>query len=366
MHNVKISTFQFAIVVSLFTIGTTILVIPSGLAANVKQDAWIAAILGVGMNLIVVCFYNVVAKRFPDMTILEYNERLLGRWLGKFVSLFFVFFSFVGATTVLFYMGNFIKTQVMPETPIQAINIFFASVVVMGLRLGLETLARTAEIFFPWVVLLFVVLMACLMPEIQLHKLQPILISGAIPLLKAALTVAGTASLPFLVLYMVYPAHVNNVRRARIAYHVAALFGGLFFVIITFLSISVLGAGTTERHLYPSYVLAKQINIGNFLERVEILIAGIWFITVYFKTTFYFYGFAAGVAHVLGVKDYRSLLLPLGMITVVYSLIVYPNTAYMIDFDSTVYVPYALSFTIGLPLILLVAAAVSRMKGGRQ
>ncbi|USK32138.1 spore germination protein [Bacillus sp. F19] len=44
--NHKISARQFAILVILFTIGTTILVIPGSLAQVVEQDAWLAAVFG--------------------------------------------------------------------------------------------------------------------------------------------------------------------------------------------------------------------------------------------------------------------------------------------------------------------------------
>lgn len=52
MKDVKISVRQFAVLAIIYTIGTTILIIPSGLAADAKQDAWIAAILGVVINLL--------------------------------------------------------------------------------------------------------------------------------------------------------------------------------------------------------------------------------------------------------------------------------------------------------------------------
>ncbi|MGG1550199.1 GerAB/ArcD/ProY family transporter [Paenibacillus ferrarius] len=187
MRNVKISVNQFAVIVMIFTIGTTILVIPSGLAAAAKQDAWIGALLGVCLNVGIVCLYNKVGSCFPNMTLIAYNEQLFGKWLGKLFALGFIFFSFVGATTVLFYMGNFITTQVMPDTPIQAINVLFALVVVMGVRLGLETIARAAEIFFPWIIILFIVLVACLLPEIEAEKLQPVFSSGGGGLVRAAL-----------------------------------------------------------------------------------------------------------------------------------------------------------------------------------
>ncbi|MFD0698947.1 endospore germination permease [Paenibacillus sp. GCM10027628] len=362
LNNIKISVSQFAVLVIIYTIGTTILVIPLGLAADAKQDAWIAAVLGVVLNLLIVCLYNKVGQCFPNMTIAQYNEKLFGKWPGKLLSLFFIFFSFIGAATVLFYMGNFVNTQVMPETPIQAVNIIFAIVVVMGVRLGLETLVRAAEIFFPWIIILFIILVVCILPEVRIEKLLPMFTVGVKPLIKATLSVAGTASLPFISLFMLFPVSVNHLPKAKKAFLTGTLIGGGCIVIITFLCISVLGAQMSERHMYPSYALAKMINIGNFLERVEILIAGIWFLTVYFKTTFYFYGFVTGLAQVLNIEDYRPLVLPLGMILYVYSLVVYPNVAYMTEFDTKAFIPYA--FTLGLlyPLLILGVTAFRKSR----
>lgn len=99
-------------------------------------------------------------------------------------------------------------------------------------------------------------------------------------------------------------------------------------MIIIFLSISVLGIDITERNLYPSYVLVKKINIGDFLQRMEAIMAAMWFISVYFRITLYFYATVLAIAQIFNLKEYRSIVLPLGMILVVFSLVVYPNVAY--------------------------------------
>ncbi|WP_199613640.1 GerAB/ArcD/ProY family transporter [Paenibacillus alkalitolerans] len=362
----NISVRQFGVLVILYTIGTTILIIPSGLATLTRQDAWIASILGLGLNMLLVLFYNNLSRRFPDMTLVQYSEKILGKWLGKLVSLFFIFFSFIGAATVLFYMGNFITTEVMSETPIQAINVLYAMIVVMGLRLGLETLARAGEILFPWVFAIFFVLAVSLLPEIQLYKVQPVFEAGGKQLLYAALSVTGTASLPFIVLFMIFPVNVNDNQKARKVFINATLTGGIYFVVITFLCITVLGADLTANHLYPSYALAKIINIGQFFQRVEVLIAAIWFITVYYKTTFYFYGFVVGIAQVCNLSDYRPLVLPCGMILVVYSLVVYPNVVYAAKFDSMVWIPFVMTFGLLMPCILLVIDALRRRKNTKS
>ena len=90
--NIKISIRQFTVLVMFYTIGTTILVIPSSLAADAEQNAWIAAIVGWLLGLFVVGLYILLSKQFPAMTLIEYTEKIFGKWLGKLISLLFVFF----------------------------------------------------------------------------------------------------------------------------------------------------------------------------------------------------------------------------------------------------------------------------------
>ncbi|MEV5028305.1 GerAB/ArcD/ProY family transporter [Paenibacillus sp. LPE1-1-1.1] len=363
--NIKISARQFTVLIMFYTVGTSILVIPSSLAADADQDAWIAAILGWALGLLIVGMFIWLGRQLSNMTLIEYNEKVLGKWLGKLVSFLFIFFSFIGAASILYYMGNFMTTQVLPETPIESFTILFAGIVVMGLRLGLEVIARAAEILFPWFLLLFFVTTLFLLPEIEIQKIQPVFEGGIRPIMKGVLTFASIASLPLVILLMIFPAFLNNQKDAEKAFIIGALLGGVFVIIITFLSISILGVDFSERNMYPSYALAKKINVGNFIQRVEILVAGMWFLTIFFKTVLYSYSFLKGLAQIFGVKEYRPLALPYGMILVVYSLVVYPNVTYMMDFDSKIWTPYALTIGLLLPLSIL-GVGLLRKKVSKQ
>lgn len=344
----------------MFTVGTTILIIPAGLAAEAKQDAWLASILGLLFNAASVFFYRFLAKSFTGMTITQYYDKVYGKWVGKLFTVFFVFFSFVGSSTVLFYLGNFINTQVMPETPIQAINILFIAIVVMGLRLGVDTLARAGEILFPWILMLFLILIVCLLPQLDAQKLLPVMEASPLSIVKGALSLTGTSVLPYIVLYTIYPVHVANADKAGRGMMAGTIAGGIFIVLITLLSVGVLGADISEKQMFPSFSLAKRINIGNFFARVEILIAAIWFITVYFKTVFYFYGCVTGLAHLFRLEDYRALVLPMGMLVVIYSLVVYPNVVYAAHFDRTVWIPYVLTFGLIVPSVTWIVGAIRK------
>lgn len=140
---------QLMIFIFLISMGTTILIVPSILAAQSKQDAWIAGIAAVGAGLLFIWLYVKLAQMFPAMTLFDMNEQVLGKWIGKAVTLFYIYMMFVLSAQVLFYIGTFMTTQIMPTTPIQSIYILMITFTVIGAKLGVIILGRTAEIFFP-------------------------------------------------------------------------------------------------------------------------------------------------------------------------------------------------------------------------
>lgn len=85
----------------------------------------------------------------------------------------------------MFYVGKFISIQFFPEIPIAAINISMATIVIMSVRLGLETFTRSAEIFIVFFFILFIILTVFIAPQINLENLQPVFEVETKPLLRA-------------------------------------------------------------------------------------------------------------------------------------------------------------------------------------
>ncbi|SDD39270.1 spore germination protein KB [Paenibacillus sp. UNCCL117] len=355
----KISIRQFKILVMLFSLGSAILIVPSSLTSASRQDAWISAILGGGMGLLLLLMYNHLAKRHPEKSLVEYSEAILGKWLGKAVGLLFVSFFFLLSSLVLRNIGDFITTIVMPETPIQAIHIMFTLIVIAGVRLGLEVIARASEVFTPWVLFLIFVLVAVIAPEMKLDRIEPVLEAGFKPLIRGGLSILGIPYLELVVFLMVLP-YVNKKEKAGKAFIAGAMFGGAILVALTALCVLVLGWDFTSRHAFPSYTLAKKIHIGEFLQRIEVLMAVIWFLTIFFKLVICFYASALGLAQILKIQSARILLLPLGMSMTVLSLVAYPNIVYFRAFASEVWFSYALTFGLLLPLLLIGADMIRR------
>lgn len=354
----RVNGRQFRLLVFLYSIGTTVLITINTLADVAGQDAWISVVLGIGISVFLIWLYTSLAKLYPDSGLAEAAVSALGKWPGRVMCLSMVVFFFIGSVSTLYIVGDFSRTLMMPETPIVFINILFIAVVVMGARLGIETIARSAEILFPLVLIFIGFLILFSSPELDIENLRPVLEADIRSVAKGAFMFVGVFSLPQVVLMMVFPCYLNREGKGGRAFFVGMLGGGAAILIIAVFCITVLGADYTAQSVFPAYTLAKKISIGEIIERVEAVIAGLWIITIFYRTVLYFFAAVLGLSKVLGLKDYRPLTLPMGMLAVAVSLIIYPDVSYAMMWDARVWPSYALVHGLFLPLFILAAGLI--------
>ncbi|NOU89156.1 GerAB/ArcD/ProY family transporter [Paenibacillus sp. LMG 31460] len=363
MNNENVlSARQLMILIIFFSVGTTILVVPSMLAAETKQDAWISGVMGVGIGLLFLWMYVKLAMMYPDYTLFDMNEHVLGTWLGKTVTLFIVFIAIVLSAQVLFYIGSFMTRQIMPTTPVQAIHILMITFVIIGSKLGVVILGRTAEIFFPWILLLFILLVIFVTPQTHYNNLLPIGETSMMSITRASIFMIVYSYFPIIFTICLISRDAKFPKQLTKSFLYGGIVSGSMMIIIAFLSIMVMGPDQSSRNVYATYALAKKINVGNFLQRIEVTVAFLWFITIYFKLTMYFHVAIKGIASLFHIQDYKSLSTPTGVIVAVLSLLVYPNAAYTRQWDTLTWVPLAFCFGFLYPVLLI---GLSYLRGKR-
>jgi spore germination protein KB len=367
MNKDNVNDRQFMLFVTLFTIGSSILFIPHSAAATAKQDSWLAILIGMGGTLGLIWLYIRLARNAPGCTMVEMNRKWLGKWLGPFVSILYLFnVLFLAAASLLHYLGDFMVTKIMTQTPMTILIVLFALVVAMGLRMGLGTLARAADVFFLIFAILFAAMIVFLTPEMKAENMQPAFAGGVRSVIGAAFDYVSFSGMPIVFMLMIYPSVVADSPKAAKAFYMGSLLGGFFLLIITVVCISVLGVENTVQQSYPSYALAKQINIGNILTRIEVIMATLWIISLYFKLILYCYAGIKGIAQLLGIGNERILVLPIGALVVVFSIIIYPDTTYRAWWDSEIWPSYSLVFGLFLPVLLLMIAKLRKKTGSSK
>ncbi|SFI81192.1 GerAB/ArcD/ProY family transporter [Brevibacillus centrosporus] len=144
------------------------------------------------------------------------------------------------------------------------------------------------------------------------------------------------------------------------------LIGGFMLVLIIMLSILVLNPKITVLYNYPSFILGRQINIGDFFQRMEAVVAIIWFLTIFVKLTMYCFSAITDLAQLLKLRSYRSIIVPTSVLIATGALIVYPNNAYMQKWDTDTWIPYSLLLGILYPLLLYVIGSIRKNREGRK
>lgn len=75
--------------------------------------------------------------------------------------------TFLSGGELLYFIGIFMKTEVMPETPTLAFALLFSIIIMYAAYLGIETFARSAEILFPMFIFIFI--FSSLVLALKLH-----------------------------------------------------------------------------------------------------------------------------------------------------------------------------------------------------
>ncbi|WP_162341885.1 GerAB/ArcD/ProY family transporter [Paenibacillus paridis] len=349
----------FSILVIFFTIGTSILITPAGLALEAKQDGWLAAILGVGLNGLTVLICIQLGKRHNDKTLIEMCHAAFGKWAGNVLGICFVLFFYLLAALMVGDLGYFLTTQNLPETPIEVLQIMFVVIIVFAVRAGLVVYSRAAQVFFPILICFFCLLILPILPKISINNFEPMLEYGFMPVVKAGFSFSGLQEM--IVLLMLYP-YVKKPASSNGGFMGGMLVGGIVLIVTSMGCIGVMGASVTSNQLFPAYVLAKNISIGHFLERIEGLMIFIWIMSIVMKIVITLDASVIGLGQLLKLKDTKPFIIPLGFGIVVLALLCYPNTIFIQDFLSKNWAPFASIFTLFLPMLLLVVLLLQKKK----
>lgn len=365
--NGSITSGQLSKLLFLFSIGSAALLLPTAVVSIAKQDGWISMLIVIPIHYAFIYIYLLLYRRFPKLTLAQYAEKIAGAWIGKVVTLTFVFFFALLGALVLRNVTDFITKSVLPQTPEWFIAGTFMMVVAYGVFLGFETIARTGEILFVWTLVIIGLISFTLLNQMHPDNLLPVLYKGWSLPLKGIYPVIGFPLAECVFLTAILPL-IRDDEQAKLKKMIgwSVLLSGGIGVIIALLIVSVLGVEEAMRSPFSVYEMAKSINIEEILVRVEILVAMVWIGTVFTKLAITLYSLVVLLAQMLGLRSYRPLVYPISLLTVPLSLIVYRNSIHGSTFASEVWTVYAVLQGVIIPLALLTAAKLFDKKSAED
>ncbi|KKM10281.1 hypothetical protein SY88_14580 [Clostridiales bacterium PH28_bin88] len=358
----KVTNRQAAFLLMFTTvIATAVLFVPAITAAAAKQDGWLSLlVVATTYGLVVALVIVKLGLRFPDKTLVEYAPLVLGPFLGKLVGAGYIFWFVHVNAIIVREFGDFLLSAFLPETPLMAFNIILLLLAALAVKSGLEVICRANEFIIPLFFLSLAAIVALVAHNADFSNLLPLLEKGFKPVLRGGLAPSGWRG-EIVVMMMILP-YINYPDKTGRYLAASVVLIGVVLSLATVMTTAVMG-GLTEHLTFPFFSLARYIAVARFLERMEVLILVMWVAGVTIKVAVFYYAAALGAGQLLGLRDYRPVVLPIGVILAAWSHGLYEDARELVVWLATIWPPYAYTFELIIPSLLLLVA-VLRKKGG--
>jgi spore germination protein KB len=319
----NISLTQLFMLIFNFLLGSAIV---AGVGKDAKQDAWIAILLTTLIGIGLMYFYYSISQLLPNKNLFEIMEYCFTRPMTIFLSLGYVIYFLYTTTRVIRTFGEMITSAILPNTPIEVITLSIMLVIAYIIYLGLEVLARIAEIFTPYVVVFLILISIFLLTsgEIELHNVQPVLGDGIKPILKAMFPSLFVFPFGELVVFTIILASVKELKKSKKTAFIAVLIAGTFLAVTSILLVLTLGVDAFQYSNFPLLSTIRFISIGDFLERIDPLVVFIMTLGVIIKSAVFLYCSLKGLEYVFRIP-YRYFVIPISMLVSVFSILIEVN-----------------------------------------
>jgi spore germination protein KB len=340
----KVSSFQIGFLCFAFMSGFSTLYLNE--AKVLMQDVWMANAAAAIVSLFVLGSAVFIQRRFGSLNLSDIIELLLGKWLGKLVLVFLMVKMLDLAVMSLRSISLFYKSAILPRTSPSIIILCVVIVTTYAVFLGLGPIARSVLVLLPFFAVMFLVICFFILGDIDANPLLPQFQSRAPLVLYETLSSFGFPFGKIAVLMFLY-SEVKNPKKIFVSCGFGVFASLLYLLISTYLSIGSLGSNLFRTASFPLFLAIQLVKFGEYLERVEITIIGIWTIFTLYEIIVVQFVFVNIMSKVFSLKDRRFFILPVGVLFFAVAMKSFTRPTELLFYDTNV-----LPFTAILPMLV--------------
>lgn len=314
------------------------------------RDAWAAILFSLPIGFLLGFIIFRLQRLHPTKTMVEMLEHAFGRVLGKGITTGLLVYFLYMLIITLYGLMDFIQVIFLTETPSWVIVAAFYLVVLYGVVLGIESIARMSEPLLLIIMITGGLIGIATIPDKNFELLLPLFENGTMPVVKGMIVTTALFG-EFIILTML------KLRKDH-AHSKSLLFTNTMLVIlitVMFLgtvtsTLSIFGEEQVKSLEYPAQSVVRLISIG-FIERYDVYgIAVMVFGCVIRMATFQWI-FNLAIRQWLGLS--RKWLIH-GIILAVVIVIVFmgiENHQQYVDVFITTYYPLTAVISVGVPFL---------------
>lgn len=317
-----------------------------------KYDGWISVLLTGVLFQIIIFILWLLVKRFPNHTIFDFSEKVLGKLFGKIISLFYSGYfllvaSFLAASPIIYKWA-------FPYTPKWVVLMLSLSGTLYFTRVNLRILAKYNTLI-SMLILILIILVLTVYNDMRFENILPIGQTNFTRIFKG-INAAFLPMIGYEFLLVIYPKIKENpttILKTMSLINIFVTSMLTFFVLSMFFVFSPFELRTLEE---PVLYILKSFD-WNIIERLDIILIIIWVATVNTTVINYLFFASHGVGHLFHKGDHIKAANYLPIISTMITLFL--TTPQKLEWIKSLLNWMAYISLIGIPLFLMVISIIS-------
>lgn len=357
-----LTTRQFVVLLYVLFTAFTALQSPGILIYQAERDAWISVIIAWILDITLGLVYAKMGVRFKTQSFVQYSETILGKYLGKILGMVFPLSFFLMIPMFLSSLSMVITKAFLPKTPSMVILVSSYIVIGYSARKGIVAIGRACEIAGPIFLVSMFMLFALILPWSEIGNVKPILDSGIYPVFSGALFILSFLGVCIMMgMFIPISERPENGMKAKF---VASTMGSITIGLLVVFTIGTFGIQQAYNMFYPSLQVARIINIGQFIQRIDIVWIVVAIAATLIGASILMWGACEGFSQVMKIKDNLPIVYPLTLLSLVLAITTFKSDKILKDYIFYFF-PF-LSVIMTVIEILLMAVAMARKKKGSE
>lgn len=321
------------------------------MAREVGGDIWISTLIATIQGAIIMFLVILAIRRFPNGDIIDQSAVLLGKWFGKFVALLILIFFLAAYGPIMSTFVFHLRDYFLPEAPILLFVIAAFFIASYTVYFGVEVIARMALIGIFSVIALNILLMLGSLSDFDIRELRPTFQVGFLKTVWASRHHDTDWAMATIMAGIILPLVKDKESWGKAGF--AGIGYGMVFIIMwPILEAGVLSPESAAQYIVSCMQMARSAHIGYFIHRYEMIMVAFFALSVLTQIMMSFLCASIAVQKILGLKDYRRVILPTGLMLSAFGYWVNFDKNRSIEFLEDEWVWVSVSLAIGLPALI--------------
>ncbi|WP_127537325.1 endospore germination permease [Paenibacillus illinoisensis] len=343
--NQAVTSRQLTLLILLLSVTGTLIQPHAQAIFYAEQHAYLSYIPVFLVTFASMWMLNRVQSRFPDQDLFE---SLVKRFpfLGRVTGLMYIMFFLLIFARDIRLIGDYVSITLLETTPISIIVLSLLVMAVFIVRGGLGSLIGMSELYITLFLLNSVIVPFMLIQQVNLDNLMPYFDIDVEGVGKGSWYIFSffgeMIALPFVV-------KGSDFRFKPVTWGITI--AALLMMLIMIETITSIGVPIASRLVYPSYELARQLQVSDFLDRFDLALAAATLPTMITKIAFDLYFICWGLKRMVPKVSGKLMTGPVALVGFVCAFWFFKNAIQLFRFTRE-WTWIAILFEVLFPILL--------------